>query len=456
MLVSQIRILLWFCLSTLLWMENARANELCAEEQYVLSEFDNGAAWEMCWTSRERENIVLSNVRYRPVNGEFTSVFSSLSLSQLHVAYDDNNITYNDVTQFGLGTFHIGRLNEADCPKGELLDINGNPGICKVQSMGDEAYRTANGAQYAESVSLFSVSHVGSYAYLITWQFFSDGSVQPSIGAAGALQRASEHVHSAHGRELEGSPEKSWLSHTHNYYWRMDFDLGDNNNDDKLSELNLIPDALGRRARQTQTFSIEAARKIAPQQMRSWLVTSGNKPVEEAPGYSIEPSYYGHKLERPDIEPFTKYDLFVTKHKDCERYSSENNKFYPECGSDLLSFVNEESVENADIVVWHRISFHHVPRNEDQANMHSHWDGFFMRARNLSAATPGHNGSQGDIILADSAVNDLASTSLAPENNPELRNPPAIVVGRQGSANLSWPLLLIFSILLALRTVRFE
>lgn len=47
----------------------------------------------------------------------------SARLSQLHVAYDDSDVTYNDVTQYGLGGSYLQTLTQADCPSGDLLNV---------------------------------------------------------------------------------------------------------------------------------------------------------------------------------------------------------------------------------------------------------------------------------------------------------------------------------------------
>ncbi|MFT6306639.1 MAG: hypothetical protein ACJA0Z_001804 [Halioglobus sp.] len=39
-----------------------------------------------------------------------------------------------------------------------------------------------------------------------------------------------------YGRVLDNDANTLWLSHTHNYYWRLDFDLGESANDDVVSE----------------------------------------------------------------------------------------------------------------------------------------------------------------------------------------------------------------------------
>ena len=365
----------------------------CPADNQISVDFENGTGWDLCWQSKRRENIVLSQIHFRSEANNPTQVISTLRLAQLHVTYDDSNITYNDVTQFGLGGGYVSTLIDADCPGGELIDINDRPGMCKLVSTEDDVFRTTDESREAQSLSLFSISQVGAYSYIVTWKFLDDGSIAPSIGAAGALQRSSELAHSPFGRELEGVPGKSWLSHTHNYYWRIDFDIGDSATDDEVNEVSYPLDQHGRRSRSVLPLQTEASRKIDPDTMRGWVISSGNGDIDVSPGYLIEPVNYGHRLVRAITEPYTEFDFFVTKQNDCERFISENAKYHPDCEENILQFTNNESLINQDIVVWHRISFHHVPRNEDRRHMHSHWDGFLMQARNLSAKTPGHSGT---------------------------------------------------------------
>lgn len=385
--------LLGFALFMLVGLNNAQAQSLsCPVEQQISEQFDNGAAWDMCWEARQRENIVLSEISYTPPGGTAISVLASLRMAQLHVAYDDSLVTFNDITQFGLGASFRTTLVEENCPGGELIDIEGRAGMCKQRSKGDDAYRTPNESILSESLTLYSVSQVGSYAYIVTWKFFADGSLAPSVGASGALQRSSDFPASLFGRKLEDDNEKSWLSHTHNYYWQMDFDLGDSATDDVVTEMSYRFDQQGRRARTEERLSVEAARRIDPENLVSWKISDNASGSPTTPSYLIEPLHYGHRLVRSEIEPFTDFDFFVTRQNDCEDFVTENARFNPDCMENILQFVNDESLQNQDITVWHRVAFHHVPRNEDRRTMHSHWDGFTMRATNMSPSTPGHSG----------------------------------------------------------------
>lgn len=86
----------------------------CPDESRLSQQFDNGAVWELCWESCIRENLVLSDITYTPPGCQPLKIISSARLSQLHVAYDDSDVTYNDVTQYGLGGGFYYRLTKME------------------------------------------------------------------------------------------------------------------------------------------------------------------------------------------------------------------------------------------------------------------------------------------------------------------------------------------------------
>ncbi len=393
MISVQIRLLLLFLfvlLSAMPWQKSVAAAD-CTGKNKILESFENGASWEMCWESRFRENLVLSDVFYKAPEQIPRRVLGSGRLSQLHVAYDDSDVTYNDVTQFGLGGAFLLELREADCPDGTLLEVQTRPAVCLWRSRGKDSYRTASRTVESESLNLFSVSQVGAYTYIVTWKFYANGTIEPQVGASGALQRNSASIDLPFGRVLEGDDETLWLSHTHNYYWRLDFDLGESGSDDVVSEslVQLLED--GTRETVEEIFTTERARRIEPSQSRAWTIWDkhpDDATAEQGLGYRIEPIRFGHRLVRDDIEPYTDYDFFVTVANDCERYASQNARFNPDCLNNVLQYANNESLVDQDIVAWHRVSFHHLPRNEDQRNMHTHWDGFAIETVNVHSNTP--------------------------------------------------------------------
>lgn len=357
----------------------------CDGDSRIAEAFDNGARWDMCWESRVRENLVLSDIIYTPPDGDAFRLLSSARLSQLHVAYDDSDVTYNDVTQYGLGGGYLLNLTNDDCPQGRLLEVQTRPAVCVWRDEGSNGYRTATRSKQSQSLNLFSVSQVGAYAYITSWTFYDDGAIEPGIGATGALQRNSNNTELPFGRVLQGDPETLWLSHTHNYYWRLDFDLGDSADDDVFSEQQFMIADDGTREQITTVFATEQARQINPDTQQVWKVAENS--TDNARSYMIEPVRSGHRFERKEIEPYTDFDLFVTVANDCERFASQNARFNPDCLNHVLQFVDGQSIEKQDIVLWHRVGFHHVPRSEDQRHMHTHWDGFVIEPVNLLSGT---------------------------------------------------------------------
>lgn len=381
----------------------------CPSEAQISASFDNGARWDMCRQSSVRENLVLSDIYYTAPDQNPYKVLASASLSQLHVTYDDSIVVYHDVTQYGLGGEFMSSLQPADCPEGTLLDVDGKPGVCVMQQAVNTQFHDAQQTELAQSLLIKAASQVGTYSYMLNWTFYADGRISPAVGAAGALQRSSIDPTSPFGRPLEGAADKSWLSHTHNYYWRLDFDLGDSAQDDYVRERSLVGAADGKHTSKTTALVKESARATEPNEFRSWEVLDGGSATDEInqTGYAFEPLAQGHKHIRALIEPYTKYDFFVSKHNDCEQFASQNSLFNPDCADNVLDFTNQESLQGEDIVVWHRVSFHHVPRNEDHRIMHSHWDGFQLRPFSLHTSTPGHNGTITNTVPELEPIDDL-------------------------------------------------
>jgi len=360
----------------------------CATGERLSRTFDNGAGWDLCVDNRVRENLVLSNVQYRDVQGRVFPVLASAGISQLHVSYDDSDVTYNDVTQYGLGEGYLLDLSAQDCPNGVILTSGNRASTCVTDQSIEPAHRTQNRRALHESLNLFSVSQVGAYTYVLDWTLFDDGTIEPAVGATGALQRSSSVTEQPFGRVLSEDPDVQWLSHTHNYYWRLDFDLGDQANDDVVVETTQARTEDGKRVTTRTRFTQEQARRINPDEYQSWRLYEFSNDADAARGYEIAPIRHGHRLTRPDVEPYTDFDFFVTVANDCERFASQNALFNPECTDDVLQFANDESLVDQDIVAWHRVAFHHVPRNEDQRHMHAHWDAFSITPVNVNDTTP--------------------------------------------------------------------
>lgn len=341
----------------------------------------NGGRWQMCWELRGLEGVVLHDVTYTPPGAAPVEVLAEASVAQIHVPYDDGQYRFHDVSDYGLGNY-VNDLQPGDCPEGSLLTLGTVHVLC--QQVTGSGYRFKSYAEQAQgtTLSLFSVSHIGAYNYVVAWSFDDDGTIRPEIGATGQLQR------------FGGTRGTGWyvgargfaVAHMHNYYWRLDFDIN-GADDDRVEELAASASSGRQSFTNTRTaFPSEVARRVRPGAFRSWRVLDGTtrNAAEHPISYELRPET-DSIFRGPNYEPFTQNEFYVTADEDCERFASHNPNLGGTCGSNLAEFVNGETLVGADLVVWYGTSFRHLPRQEDVGHMGNHWSGFSIQPRDLTA-----------------------------------------------------------------------
>ena len=389
--------------SALLWYflpGAAQPGANCSANFFVDQTLRNGARWQLCWEQRNLDGIVLRDIYFTPPGGVSRRVLAQGSISQVHVPYDDNSARFHDITDDGFGNENLSNLTPAECPNGVLLAYETKNAICQQIEARSYAFNGLGQAQQGELLSLFSVSTSGEYNYIPVWRFFDDGTIELLMGATGKLQRFT--TDSRFGWPVRANGTRG-TSHIHNYYWRLDFDLGTNGADDVVEEFNYTPNAdnSGRSLGVTR-LTTEAGRSINPVGLRSWRIRDGA--VTNANGqpisYQLEPLEVGHRDVGPANEPWTHNDFYVTTYRECERYVSHNPQVNG-CANNLAGFVNGENLTNADLVLWYGATFHHIPRDEDEVYMHAHWNGFRLTPRDWLDGNP----ATGDLVTC--AVGDV-------------------------------------------------
>jgi hypothetical protein len=239
------------------------------------------------------------------------------------------------------------------------------------------------------------------------------------VGATGQLQRLGSNP--AFGWPLNSANTSYGIGHMHNYYWRLDFDVNGTATDDQVEEIEFTQSgSLEQFTRVLTPFTTETARAVSPFSFRSWrikdLVTTN--PDGHAISYELlaDPANLFHG---PSYEPFTQNELYVTVNKTCEKYVS-HNPTTGGCGNNVAAFVNGESLSGADLVVWYGLSFHHLPRDEDQNYMPAHWSSFKIVPRDWSAT---------NTLVGFSTPTPGAPTAtftpVGPTNTPTATNTPA-------------------------------
>ncbi len=372
---------------------NAQAAEHCADQYYIDVTLPNEARWDMCWEHRNREGIVLHHVYYTPKGGNRELVLYQASIAQIFVPYNDNGARYHDVSDYGIGGSYMLDLKPADCPGGSLLAFSGKNVICQQTQKKDFAHHAGSDSLQGDALSILSVSGVGAYYYIPQWIFHDDGTIEPVMGATGSLQRFGDATETSHGWPI--SQNRVGLAHLHNYYWRLDFDLGTSRTDDFVEEINHTLSS-GKRIRSTTRFSSEVAREVNPATLRSWRIVDGANTNTNGHAKSFEflLQETGHKDKGPSSEPYTLNDFFVTSANNCEIFASHNPTTNG-CKRNLAEFVNGENITNEDIIVWVGVTFYHMPRVEDAPHMDAHWNHFHIVPRDWHAKNPLGNGDAG-------------------------------------------------------------
>jgi hypothetical protein len=372
----------------------AQSAEYCADEFYIDVTLPNGARWDLCWEHRTREAIVYHHVFYTPQNSSHRRmVFFQASVAQIHVPYDDNGARFHDVSDFGLGGVALQPITAESCPNGSLIAFSTKNVICQQIVSRQQAYSLGGQTQSGHALHLFNLSESGNYIYIPLWKFFDDGSIEPWMGATGALQRFTNASNHQHGWTVsQDANQEIGIAHLHNYYWRLDFDLG-NTNDDYVEEINFELNN-GVRTRQMTRFNTEVSRPYNPLTYRTWRVVDDELNSNgHATSYEIILQDMGHRDHGPAIEPFTRNDFYLTHFKDCERFASHNPTEQGACARNLSGFVNAESIAGKDTVIWASATFYHMPRSEDMPHMDAHWSHMLIKPRDWHASNPLVDGS---------------------------------------------------------------
>jgi primary-amine oxidase len=368
---------------------DAAGNWNCTSDFRVDEVMANGSRWQMCWERRETEGIVLHDVTYTPIGGQPIEVLGRASLAQIHVPYDDNGARFHDVSDYGIGNFNMEALENVDCPNGTLIDDpNENEDvICQTVAPNGYAYKDYDAVAQETTLNLFSTSCIGAYCYVVGWNFDSDGTIRPEVGATGSLQIYGGNTST--GWPMGGG--NIAVAHMHNFYWRLDFDIDGTVTDDRVEELEAAvrPGTSRQQLRNTRrAFTSEVARRVAPGGMRSWRIRDLNTRNSDNHFISWELLPNTDNIFRgPSYEPWTQNEVYVTRNRGCERVASHNPS-PGSCPTSVAGFANGESLTNRDLVVWYGTSFHHLPRDEDEDHMHPHWSGFSIIPRDLTAENP--------------------------------------------------------------------
>jgi len=356
----------------------------CPAGNTITKTFSSGAAWDMCWEIRDAEGVVLSDVHYKPRNKTRRRVLGEASLSQIQTEYDDGSATEFLVTDFGLGGSNLQTLTSSMCEGGQLRRHNGRDVLCEVTKANGYIYRYRNSTRRQGSkLDIFSASNINAREFIIKWSFLENGSIEVASGLTGQFNKTATNL--ANGWQVTAQ-NRIATGFTDHYFWRMDFDIANDNGNDIIEQIKSVPsiDRLTK-TKQTQTISSELAASFTPADKKFWRVKdqSVTNAANQAISYEMVMLNYAQQSKGNSNSPWLSNDVYMTRYKACERFAVQNPT--NNCGSNVSEFVNGQNINAQDIVVWYRLVHHTLPRDEDFSPAGVQWSHFILLPRDWTS-----------------------------------------------------------------------
>jgi Copper amine oxidase, enzyme domain len=231
-------------------------------------------------------------------------------------------------------------------------------------------------AELSESAHLvlWTKLQCGNYQYIHRWEFGADGSIHVYVGLGGKLWTAHPGPDGLAGGR----------AHIHNFYFRLDFDIGTfaNNLVQEFAHTNLSALA----GDQWTDLKSEGKRTVNPAQFTKWRVVNKTaKPNGQLRSYELIGGSEG-----PPDGTYSTGDLWVVRYKPSGEDGSNVG-----CNDSVLANLyagggSPESADGQDVVVWYCLRTHHMPRHrgEEDKVLPYEFIGFRIEPRDFLDHTP--------------------------------------------------------------------
>jgi primary-amine oxidase len=389
--------------------------------------------WSFHYRIEPRAGLVLSLVRHEDAGRERLVLYRG-SVAEMFVPYMDpapawSFRTWLDAGEYGFGTSASPLQPGVDCPAdARMLDAlfanaAGRPRQARSVACLFERRTEAPLWRHAESENrlyagrpaselvMRTIPSLGNYDYLIDWVLTESGAIRIDVGATGidavkSVEASSMRDPSAAGDTTYGTlvaPNLVAVNHDHFLSFRLDFDIDAPANTliEQRLQTGTAPDMPG--GRNIWRVGEQPVRAEGPlgkggHRDAIWRVVNPNltNRLGQHPGYELRPGHSATSLLPPDDTAqrraaFSAAPLWLTAYDRRELYAAGMYPNQSTGGDGLPAFVaRQRSVENADIVLWYTMGFHHLPRPEDWPVMNTVWHsvslvpyGFFDRNPSL-------------------------------------------------------------------------
>jgi Cu2+-containing amine oxidase len=352
------------------------------------------SAWKVRWAQATAKGLYITGAWFRkgPTEKDWVKVLGDARVSDIFVPYHGFKYDGFENTRFwDLSNYKFDLLAAIPSDTGPRGEIIGDPPVV-VKELRDRGvmWKDHDGGmtQRGEELVLWATLEAGNYAYIMQYSFQDDGSFKARLGAT---------AHNYPNGPLE--------SHVHNALWRIDVDLADPNHNSVYLMKHIAPKPGGNPLQAEDDHrlfngGVEGWADWNPEEF-TMLEVQNTKKVNAAGGhwaYDLMPVRMGSGREHGgDYEDCTLHDFYVT------RSPSADGKPDDELDFKLLlkKYINDQSIKDTDVVLWHVSSMHHEPRAEDGKYVKDEagnwtwrgvtlvmWGGFDLVPRNLWDQTP--------------------------------------------------------------------
>ena len=364
------------------------------------------------------------------------SVLYQGSLSEIFVPYQDPDVhwfyrTFMDEGEFGLGALASPLFRGLDVPENAALlgavipaaipdpsapviplPLENVIGIFE-RVTGNPAWRhfelfSPGGPQYegrAEvELVVRMIAQVGNYDYLVDWVFNEVGAIRVEVGLTGIdATKAVQATHMSNASAANDTkygtlvaPNLVATHHSHHFNFRLDLDIDGPKNSFALGEFKL------KTGLKSPRKSVWVAEEEVLHREREGKINHGdiwrvfNPARKNALGYNtsyiLEAHSHGEALlKKQDYERagFIENSLWVTAFDPDELYASGDTPNQNPGTPGLPEYIEDnESIANRDIVLWHTLSFHHLPSAEDFPVLPREHSSFELKPANFFDRNP--------------------------------------------------------------------
>jgi primary-amine oxidase len=384
--------------------------------------------WSLVVGFNAREGLTLHHLRYND-GGKDRSILYRASITEMVVPYGDPSPTQRRKNAFDVGEYGMGMCANSlelgcDCLglikyfDADMVTSRGEP--CTIKNaicMHEEDYgilwkhtdrRLPDKPEVRRSRRLVisSISTVENYEYGFFWYLYQDGTIQLEVKLTGILSLGAAKPGEKPKYGTLVAPQVYAPNHQHFFNFRLDFDLDGAAN--SAFQVDVVPEEPGEAnpfqnafyARPTLLKTEKQARAhLNLESARTWKIVNPavKNAVGDPVGYRFLPGDNAFPFAATDAwwrkrAGFVNYHVWVTPHKEDERYGAGDHPNQSSGGDGLIRWTEQDRpIENTDVVLWYTMSHVHLPRPEDYPVMPTAYIGFTLKPSGFFTMNPAND-----------------------------------------------------------------